>query len=761
MRNSIAVVIVLTLATFVASSCTPPATKPPPGPPPQKVTPTADPDHKAVEKPATKSRDEVIAEAIEKARKFILTTQQADGTWKDASTTDIGSTTALVTWAVIQGDSQAKHRLYHYPRIRMTLDLLAKFKTNSTRMLALRANLWRLAGNQDHKYRPLMRQDVLPLIRLPRANLVTARYAAMGVVAGRNEGMETPATYWSTTRKYWLAAQNADGGWPAQKDRPSTPEMTAAALNILHWATPSYRSSDPPLGRPAKDLADALTRGEKWLDKNFPKILRNGQDLPHILFEISRAASHTGLARLGGVEWIDAGVAHLLATQKPDGSWDGPLGPETATAYALLFLDAAITPVAFQHFRHGGDWNNWPLGMREMTRWASSKLSARPLAWRVVDVRTPQATMRQAPVLIVTGADAPRFTQQELAVLRTHALAGGFIWTISQGPDFDNSIGDVYHILFPTWPLKPCSRAHRVNLAYFPSRNLPALLAVSNGAITLAVHCPEDLTKAWHRQRSSTKTSAFYAAMNALFYATDRLRFYESPDREDIQWPVPFEGTPKRTVTLARLKYVGNYDPEPLAYVRFKRMMGHETATQVNVVGPVEISKLRTTGAELAVLTGTRAFTLTPAQEQAIKRFVTAGGTLFIDAAGGDIRNSTPSNGFTRSAAMTLASVFPEHMLAELKLDSPIYTVSAKPITRVRWRRTTTLRLLNSHTPTLHAITLDGRPAVIFSDLDITTGLLGAPAADIYGYAPRSAFEIMRNIVLYVAKDHTHGAKAK
>ncbi|MEE8424810.1 MAG: hypothetical protein V3S11_03230, partial [Elusimicrobiota bacterium] len=45
--------------------------------------------------------------------------------------------------------------------------------------------------------------------------------------------------------------------------------------------------------------------------------------------------------------------------------------------------------------------------------------------------------------------------------------------------------------------------------------------------------------------------------------------------------------------------------------------------------------KLAGTGAKLAVLTGTAPFTLAPREQQAIKQFILAGGTLFIDAAGG------------------------------------------------------------------------------------------------------------------------------
>jgi hypothetical protein len=41
-----------------------------------------------------------------------------------------------------------------------------------------------------------------------------------------------------------------------------------------------------------------------------------------------------------------------------------------------------------------------------------------------------------------------------------------------------------------------------------------------------------------------------------------------------------------------------------------------------------------------------------------------------------------------------------------------------------------------------------GMPAILFSDLDITGGLVGYACSEIHGYRPKSAFALMRNIVM-------------
>lgn len=479
--------------------------------------------------------------------------------------------------------------------------------------------------------------------------------------------------------------------------------------------------------------------------------------MPRVLHEVSRAARRTGRRDFAGIHWFNAGAAALLASQKPNGSWQGPAGSDVATAHAVMFLSAMDAPVVFHHFRHGGDWNNWPRGLEGLTWWIGRQFST-SITWGVVDTETPHATLREAPVLLVTGAEAPRFTPMELAHLRTYVLAGGLIWSIAEGPAFDEAMRDVYRKVLPQRELAPCPPRHLLRDRYFKLRTGPQMSIVSNGVRVLAVHAPPGplkLTRAWHLRNSATQRAAFETAANVMFYAIDMWASPVCPS-----WPTAFKGKPKRTVTLARLKYKGNYDPEPLAYERFKRMMGHDDATQVNVVAPVEIGKLAATGAKLAVLTGTEAITLAPAEQQALKRFVTAGGTLFIDAAGGDPRGKS-SNGVADSVAKMLETMFSKQKLLRLNIDSPIYTVSPALITRVSWRRSTMIRLAGLKAPRLQAITLDGRPAVIFSRLDVTAGLLGAPAAGIHGYHPRSAYEIMRNIVLYVAKGQADANKAK
>ena len=49
----------------------------------------------------------------------------------------------------------------------------------------------------------------------------------------------------------------------------------------------------------------------------------------------------------------------------------------------------------------------------------------------------------------------------------------------------------------------------------------------------------------------------------------------------------------------------------------------------------------------------------------------------------------------------------------------------------------------------LKSVTLDGRAAVIFSDTDLTLALLGLSAFGRPAYRPETAYELVRNVLLY------------
>ena len=164
----------------------------------------------------------------------------------------------------------------------------------------------------------------------------------------------------------------------------------------------------------------------------------------------------------------------------------------------------------------------------------------------------------------------------------------------------------------------------------------------------------------------------------------------------------------------------------------------------------MDIKDLAESGAKIASLTGTGKLNLTQDDKNALKAFVGGGGVLFVDASGGSIK-------FAKSAERILEEIFGKRSLRPLPSTSVIYKLNGvkedMEIDQVRFRSKTKARMgTNNKSPNLRAV-LDkkDRPVVIFSPEDITAGLVGYPAHTIDGYERDSAFELMRNIVLYAS----------
>jgi len=478
--------------------------------------------------------------------------------------------------------------------------------------------------------------------------------------------------------------------------------------------------------------------------------------LYYYLYGVERVGRASGRKYFGKKDWYRIGATMLIESQKADGSWQSRWGrSDLSTSFALLFLVRGRSAVLFNKLRHGGDWNNRPRDLASLTRWISANFES-TVNWQIINTSVPVAEWHDAPILYISGSKSPKFTAADLEAMRTFVHQGGTIFSVTEcrGGGFTEGMYDAYKKMFPAYKVANCPRDHELYSIHYRLRGTPRLSVVSNGVRPLVIHTSSDLSLSWQTQKRATRKADYQAAANIFMYVTDKGKAVRR--RGTSLWPAKPEVMADTVVTLARLKYKGNWDPEPLAYERFARLMNRHAGTAVKVLGPMAIGELAASGVKLAVLTGTAAFTLPEAEIKALKAFVEGGGTLFIDAAGGE--SHEVGKGFVVSVEAVLASAFPGKRLWILPPGAPLYTLKDMKIDTVRWRRATRVAMLDTKKPQLQAITVNARPGVIFSRHDITAGLLGVPAAGIYGYHPGdttdpgTAFKLMRNIVLTATK---------
>jgi len=723
--------------------------------------------------------DEAVEAAIENVKTYLWSQQNAaTGAWagygKEGSNNyhPLGPT-ALAVYALLEAGEKISD-----PRMAKALEALASLEIDGTYSLGLRANVWLAAAEQNSaKYMPLLRKDVVQLVNSTadgsygykskgdgksRGDNSNAQYGLLGVWAGARASLEISQQYWFRVLAHWLNCQCPDGGWTYRGSDGSRPTMVAAGVASLFVCYDNLVSGASAYLKCQTTQQMALAqlpiqRGLKWFDRNYPKTV-GGHPNGYYLYGVERVGLASGYKYFGKIDWYKLGATQLLRAQQASGAFagGGHGGGMVNAAFGLLFLIRGRNTVLFNKLQFDGDWNNRPRDLAALTRWLNKNYEG-TVNWQIINLSVPVAEWHDAPILYVSGAKKPKFTAEDLDALRLYVQQGGTIFSVTEcrGGAFTEGMMDVYTKLFPQYKVVDAPTDHSLYNAVIPLRARPRFKIVSNGVRPLAVHCSEDLSREWQMQNFATKKHTFQAAANVYMYFTDKRRAVRG--RGTTLWPPePGKFEPAAVVKIARLKYDGNYDPEPLAFTRFAMMMANKHKVRVEVSKPLAIKDLPASGAKLATLTGTAAFALTDAEVAALKTFIGAGGTLLLDAAGGDTSMSKPK-GFTTSAKALMRKLSDE-MITRVPVSSPIYTQKGMEIKTVKWRRAAMMKMAGDKTPKLRTVVIGDRPAVLLSDLDITAGLLGSAGFDVQGYheggvrEAGSAFEMMRNIAMFAGK---------
>lgn len=659
--------------------------------------------------------------------------------------------------------------------------LSKKFPTQLTYTLAMRCSTWNLANQSTFdKYKHVLKRDANMLVKGHARGAYSydcpnkggwcnsnSQMAVLGVWAAARNDLKVPKKFWNAIRDHWLTTQRADGGW-AYTTAQSTSAMSASGVATLYILLDNLYASEfvnKKADAKKMEFMKRIERGLAWLDKHFKATLglvpppapynkvksayshlMGHSDLYYYLYAVERVGLASGYKNFGDQDWYKIGAAKLLSLQKPNGSWGGA----HTTGFAILFLTRGQHPVAFNKLQYPGDWANRPRDLAMLTRWMSQTFE-HTMNWQIVNLRnTPLPDWHDAPILYISGDQAPSFSDTDLQKLRKYVLQGGTLLSVTEfnGKDFDKSMREVYKKLFPQYELKLAQPGHPIYSkdVYYDLGNKVQLMIMSNGVRPLAIHTKVDLPRHWQSGKVNDSTRIYYeAGLNIARYVTGSLTNLRN--RAVSHWPAPSTKAFTRKVSVARLKFDGNCNPEPLAFDRLAIMMREQTGTNLEVKGPIEISALPASGAKIATLSGTGTIKLSKAQLSVLKKFVEGGGTLIIDAVGGDRE-------FAKSAEKVLRKIFRsrKNRPRQLSLRSDVYRLSGLQITDkdIRYRRRTHMRLKTKY-PMLEAILIGQRPAVFFSSLDITAGLLGNSSYTIDGYHPDSAYLLMRNMILFAS----------
>jgi len=743
--------------------------------------------------------DEAVVKAMDKAKAHLWSLYRPPGRrqspWPDVRTVrgsdgqprpyeNYGGRSALVMYALLAAGEKATEG-----RMVKAIRWLQRLDTDGTYTLGIRAQVW--AHLPKRSGRPWLKKDAAKLVRsvarpparsrsrrwedlwgtytyqstgdpAQRGDASNTHIGVLGVWAAARMDVEIPRGYWKLIYEHYVRTQSTDGTWRYHlAPGPAAPDgnygqyppggMTAAGLANLLVAWENIHAVDFVRCGRNPDLP-AIVKALKWLGENMG---RHANGYHYYLYALERVGLASGYKFLGGKDWYRINATRLLNTQRADGSWAragfGDCEDMVATAFALIFLARGRNPVLLNRLQYDGDWNNRPRALSYLTRWAGGQFE-REINWQIVDVATAPEQWHDAPVLLISGAAAPKLGQAELDKLRRYVQEGGRLMTVTEcrGRAFDAAwrgggpVKGFYEQLFGDYELKLLPRDHPIYNIHFKIRRAAPLYGLSNGVRLLALHTTEDLTLPWQTNRSSTAGDRFQLAVNIALFLNDHTI---GRARGASTWPERPSAATTTAASVARIRHAGNWDPEPLAWERLAILMARDQKVKLTCK-PVEIGVLDAKVFPAAHMTGTAAVTLSADERKALKAYVESGGTLIIEAAGG-------SEAFAKSMADMLAEMYGAGAPARLSRASPVYRLKGMEIESVTYRRAANEKLAPGKRPRIEAIQTAGRAAVFFSREDLTSGLVGYPSSEIVGYSPGkaseggSAVELMRNMVLY------------
>lgn len=311
---------------------------------------------------------EAVNEAIERGVRFLLATQEADGSWGGANLLEYPEgATALCVAALLHSGVDPGHPAIQKGIAFVRSRPLVRYYGVVTRML-----MEDILGPE--KDLEAMKQCAEFIVSgagsgyfdypgLNRPDLSNTQYCILGLWLAHKNGIKVPEKVFEEALQTLLREQLSDGGWAyfaksagampgAMPTGPTewhaTCSMTTAGMSSLLFCMDALSKNKKYERKYREDVDAALERGYAWLDEHMAYDRNASTKEPdenaeqwdyYYIYTIERLGFISGRDELGGKPWYPTGAEFLVKAQQPNGSWGGRR-PNwfTDTPFALLFL---------------------------------------------------------------------------------------------------------------------------------------------------------------------------------------------------------------------------------------------------------------------------------------------------------------------------------------------------------------------------------------------------------------------------------------
>ncbi len=625
-----------------------------------------------------------------------------------------------------------------------------------------------------------------------------SQFAVLGLREAQHANVPVDRAVWELIRKYWTDQQSGDGGWNyhGRLNANSTGSMTVAGITTQVIVEQMLRDEpdENPDGSPnccgKPEENESLDRGLKWLERSFA-VGHNpgggGGGALYYLYGLERAGRLSGKRFFGTHDWYREGADFLIRMQSPrDGSWRGQGHGEqdevVSSCFALLFLSKGLAPVLINKLQYQPEnpekkddqcWNRHRHDIRNLTDLITG-LPGWPklVTWQQLDIAVVAKhggleDLMLSPILYISGDKAPKFSPDELELLRQYVINGGFILGVATctKTDFDRGFRDVVKQMYPDGEhqFKRLTAEHPVfRSEYLLDPESTELWGVDVGCRTSIMYSPNDLACLWNKwnivepprrtpQMKAMITKSTRVGINVVAYATGREPPSPLTDHQLASTTAGNDELERGFLQVAKLRHTGGWDAAPNAVrnllMALNSYAGVTANTKVKNITPVD-ETLR--NYPLIYMHGRNSFTFSKQEQERLRTQVERGALFFADAC-------CASPQFDKSFRELIQQTFPNHKLARIPATHELFTSKiGHDLHDMRRREPNGGEPGQPFKPTtvvgeplLEGIEIDGRYVVIYSKYDLSCALERQASAACAGYVTEDAIKIAVNVVLY------------
>ena len=291
----------------------------------------------------------VIARGIQ----FLLSEQELDGAWAQEEIAYPHGMTALAGYTLLKCGLKKEH-----PAVQRALANVLSQPASKTYDAGLELML--LQALEDPALLPRIQETTDRLLSwqgggwsypYTQPDLSNTQYAALGLRAAAKAGAKVPQAAWLKLGEEVLLHQEKvrgayePAGFGYYANGAAYGSVTTGAVCVLKICESEIEKE----GVARATFGGAMKRGLEWLDRHFAadtNPLGDNNWIWYWLYGVERVGGLCGVDELGGRNWYLEGSKHIVASQKPDGSFDGAGGKQPSTCFALLFLAKATAPIS-------------------------------------------------------------------------------------------------------------------------------------------------------------------------------------------------------------------------------------------------------------------------------------------------------------------------------------------------------------------------------------------------------------------------------